>query len=141
MLSPKNKGVGPEPCFMAGCLSRGGSLKRAIWHIFLSLEIFAEFILPSNSSLRKFYLFISFKSFKFYTLLQTAFHDQNTANIKISFDFIDEDKNGFISFEEMKKFQTLGPNNRQGIQDRLTNALASSYFETTGKYLHITYHQ
>ena len=98
---------------------------------------FAEFILPLNSSLRKFYLFISFK---FYTLLQTAYHDQNTANIKIGFDFIDEDKNGFISFEEMKKFQKLGPNNRQGIQDRLTNALASSYFETTGKYLLLTYY-
>ena len=27
MLRPKNKGVGLEPCFMAGCLSRGGSLK------------------------------------------------------------------------------------------------------------------
>ena len=27
MLRPKNKGVGPEPCFMTGCLSRGGSLK------------------------------------------------------------------------------------------------------------------
>jgi hypothetical protein len=27
MLRPKNKGVGPKPCFMAGCLSRGGSLK------------------------------------------------------------------------------------------------------------------
>ena len=28
MLRPKNKGVGPKPCFMAGCLSRGGSLKK-----------------------------------------------------------------------------------------------------------------
>jgi hypothetical protein len=28
MLRPKNKGVGPKPCFMAGCLSRGGSLNR-----------------------------------------------------------------------------------------------------------------
>ena len=30
MLRPKNKGVGPEPCFMAGCLSHGGSLKQLI---------------------------------------------------------------------------------------------------------------
>ena len=31
MLRPKNKGVGPKPCFMTGCLSRGGSLKVQIW--------------------------------------------------------------------------------------------------------------
>ena len=27
LLRPKNKGGGPKPCFMVGCLSRGGSLK------------------------------------------------------------------------------------------------------------------
>ena len=27
MIRSKNRGVGPKPCFMVGCLSRGGSLK------------------------------------------------------------------------------------------------------------------
>ena len=72
-------------------------------------------------------------SFKFYTLLQTGYHDQNTANIKLGFDSIDEDKNGFITLEELLKFSKSNFDNRQGIQDRLTNALASSHFGTNGK--------
>ena len=82
------------------------------------------------ASLTKFYFFMSFK---FYTLLQTGYHDQNTANIKLGFDSIDEDKNGFITLEELLKFSKSNFDNRQGIQDRLTNALASSHFGTNGK--------
>ena len=63
--------------------------------------------------------------------METGYHDQNTANIKIGFDFIDKDKDGFLSFEELK--DTTKSNTRQGITDRLTNALASNHFETSGK--------
>ena len=30
LLRPKNKGGGPKPCFMVGCLSRGGSLNPLV---------------------------------------------------------------------------------------------------------------
>ena len=90
-------------------------------------------------NLRGFYLFISFK---FHTLLKTGYHDQNTADIKDVFDLIDEDTNGFISFVEWTNFATsnaalniINLDNRQAIQDRLSNALLSSHFETAGTYL------
>ena len=73
--------------------------------------------------------------------MKTGYHDQNTADIKDVFDVIDKDTNGFIRFEEWMSFATsnaalniINLDNRQAIQDRLSNALLSSHFETVGKY-------
>ena len=74
--------------------------------------------------------------------MKTGYHDQNTADIKDVFDLIDEDTNGFISFVEWTNFATsnaalniINLDNRQAIQDRLSNALLSSHFVTAGTYL------
>ena len=85
----------------------------------------------SKLSTKDFRAFQIFLLFQFFSLLETGYHDQNTANIKLGFDFIDKDKDGYLSFEELA--DTTKSNTRQGITDRLTNALASSHFETNGK--------
>ena len=73
--------------------------------------------------------------------MKTGYHNQNTADIKVVFDEIDKDTNGFISRVEWMNFATsnaalkiINLDNRQAIQDRLSNALHSSHFETVGKY-------
>ena len=83
--------------------------------------------------------------------MRIGFHNQATAGIKKTFDLVDETdvKDGSISLDEWIKFGKSNkfnldnpvPDNRISIpiipiiEDRLTNALESSFFDTDGKYI------
>ena len=69
--------------------------------------------------------------------MRTGFHNQNTNEIYATFDLVDETDDASISLEEWKKFgksNKFALDNRQAIEDRLTNALESSFFDTDSKY-------
>ena len=68
--------------------------------------------------------------------METAYHNEQTAELKDGFDLIDLDGSNALSFEEfMKFFKDSSSRRRQGVpvQDRWTNALAESKVTTEGK--------
>ena len=77
--------------------------------------------------------------------MRTGFHNENTNEIKDTFDDIDKTSDGSISLDEWIKFGKSNKFNfdtRQAIVDRLTNALKSNFFDTDSKYqivLHINH--
>ena len=69
--------------------------------------------------------------------MRTGFHNENTNEIKDTFNLVDETGDGSISLDEWIEFgksNKFNLDNRQVIVDRLTNALESKFFKTDSKY-------